>query len=56
MFDLSTGAKQACLKVLRDLISDGGTRYLVLEVRRAEDVAAILHDLAKAGMLLESPL
>jgi hypothetical protein len=50
----STDAKQACLKALRDLICDGNPRYLVLEVRKAADVAGIIQDLEEAGMVIGS--
>jgi hypothetical protein len=53
---VNTDAKQACLKALRNLISDGDSRYLVLEVRRAADVAGIIQDLEEAGMVIESTL
>jgi hypothetical protein len=49
-------SKQACLQALRDLISDGELRHLVIEVRRAGDVAAILQDLEQVGMVLEAAL
>jgi hypothetical protein len=50
---VNTDAKQACLNALRNLISDGESRYLVLEVRRAADVAGIIQDLEGAGMVIE---
>ncbi|MCE1204461.1 MAG: hypothetical protein LWW79_07625 [Holophagaceae bacterium] len=50
----STDARQACLNALRDLISDGDLRYLVLEVRKAADVAGIIQDLEEAGIALEA--
>jgi hypothetical protein len=53
---VNTDAKQACLKALRDLICDGGSRYLVLEVRRGADVASIIQDLEGAGMVIESAM
>ena len=56
VFDVDTGAKQACLKTLRDLISDGDSRYLVLEVRREADVAGIIRDLEEARMVIGSTL
>ena len=49
---VNTGGKKACLKALRNLISDGDSRYLVLEVRRAADVAGIIQDLEEAGMAI----
>jgi hypothetical protein len=52
VFDVNTDAKQCCLKALRNLISDGDSRYLVLEVRRAADVAGIIQDLEGAGMVI----
>ena len=56
LFDLKTDTKRACMQALRDLISDGDSRYLVLEVRRATDVAGIIQDLEDAGMVIESTL
>ncbi len=53
---VSTDARQACLKALRNLVSDGGSRYLVLEVRRAVDVAGIIQDLEGAGMVIETAM
>jgi len=56
LFDANTDAKRACLQALRNLICDGDSRYLVLEVRRAADVAGIIEDLEEAGMVVESTL
>jgi|GEM_PF-896089 len=53
---VNTGGKEACLKALRNLISDGNSRYLVLEVRRAADVAGIIQDLEETGMVIASTL
>jgi hypothetical protein len=53
---LNTDAKQACLQALRKLICDGDSRYLVLEVRRAADVAGIIQDLEGAGMVIETAM
>jgi hypothetical protein len=53
LFDASTSAKADCLELLSKMFSDGNPRYLVLEVRRAEYVQAILDDLRRAGFSLE---
>jgi hypothetical protein len=54
LFDAKSDAKRACLQSLRNLLSDGEPRHLVIEVRRAGDVASIIQDLEQAGIVLES--
>lgn len=54
LFDAKTDAKRACLLSLRNLLSDGEPRHLVIEVRRAGDVASIIRDLEEAGIVLET--
>lgn len=54
LFDGNTDGKRASLQALRNVINDGDPRHLVIEVRRAADVAAIIQDLEQVGMVLES--
>lgn len=50
LFAPGTGAKEACLGELRQMLSKGGPdRHLVLEVTRRGDMEAILTDLQNAG-------
>lgn len=50
LFAAGTGAKETCLRVLCQMLDDGGPdRHLVLEVSRQSDVEAILADLQNAG-------
>lgn len=56
LFNGSTCAKVDCLGLLRKMFSDGRPRYLVLEVRKAEHVQAILEDLREAGFSIEGCL
>lgn len=50
LFAAGTGAKEACLCELRQMLDDGEPeRHLVLEVTRQSDVEAILTDLQNAG-------
>jgi len=49
LFDQATGAKQACLAELAEMICGGKDRYLVVEVTRNVDLRSILTDLKEAG-------
>lgn len=53
LFAPGTGAKQACLSMLKRMLQDGLRRHLVLEVTRNEDLVTILDDLAGAGFACE---
>ncbi len=57
LFDPKTGAKQACLEVLRTMFDDCRPRFLVLEVsHKAGELVAILDDLQKAGFQIGTGL
>jgi len=54
LFSSGTGAKEACLSVLKRMFEGGRRRHLVLEVTRQEDLISILEDLGKAGFACET--
>jgi hypothetical protein len=54
LFNPTTGAKQECLGVLRDMFVGGRPRYLVLEVNnKTGELTSILEDLFRAGFVIE---
>lgn len=54
LFVPGSGAKEACLTELRQMLDDGGPdRHLVLEVTRQGDAEAILADLRDAGFQVQ---
>jgi hypothetical protein len=54
LFAPGTGAKEACLSMLKKMFEGARRRHLVVEVTRQDDLVSILEDLAEAGFTCET--